>query len=104
MGLELEDIERTIGMDALQAFELLDTLTPTQLEVANLMTDGVTPREIAEKRGGSPKTIDIHRAAIKVRLRCKTSIDVCRLVILTRLGEAIAAKANGKAKKKAAKR
>jgi DNA-binding NarL/FixJ family response regulator len=43
-------------------------LTPRQREVARLVRRGMTSREIADRLGISPRTVEVHRAGIGHRL------------------------------------
>lgn len=52
-----------------EAIERLETLTPREWEVLDLMMNGKKNREIAEKLQISPKTLDIHRANTTRKLR-----------------------------------
>lgn len=45
-----------------------DLLTPRQLEILCLLSRGLSSKEIGFSLGLSPKTVDVHRAAVMVRL------------------------------------
>jgi DNA-binding CsgD family transcriptional regulator len=62
-------------------------LTPREVEVAGMMAQGKPNREIAEKLGISPKTLDIHRANLTHKLEARTSAEVANLVNLIRLAD-----------------
>ncbi len=53
-------------------------LTRRQLEVARLMAEGFTNKEIAEKLFLSPRTIDMHVSNILARLDCRTRAEAAR--------------------------
>lgn len=52
-------------MKPADAKSLMDTLSPRELDVAQLMAMGLSNRAIAEKVGISRKTLDIHRGNVK---------------------------------------
>jgi two-component system response regulator FixJ len=62
--------------------ERLTRLTPREREVMDLLVLGKTNREIAESFGLSPRTIEVHRAAIKKKLGVKSLSDLVRLALL----------------------
>lgn len=49
-----------------------ETLTPTEIQVANLIKDGKITRQIAQVMHLSPRTIDAHRHKIRQKLGLKT--------------------------------
>lgn len=55
-----------------------DQLTPRQLEILKLLAQGLSSKEIGFQLGLSPKTVDVHRAAIMKRL------DIADVASLTR--------------------
>ena len=62
---------------AIEAREPLSRLSPRQIEVLRLITDGLTSREIASKLQLSEKTVETHRSAVAQRLGIR---DVAGLV------------------------
>jgi len=62
--------------------ERLGQLTPREREVMDLLVQGKTNREIAEALGLSPRTVEVHRAAIKRKLGVKSLSDLVRLALL----------------------
>ncbi|GAB5497319.1 MAG: hypothetical protein Phyf2KO_23990 [Phycisphaerales bacterium] len=49
-------------------FGILDKLSPREIEVLALISNGLTTDKIAEQLGRSPKTIEAHRSAISRKL------------------------------------
>lgn len=49
---------------------LIEQLTPRELEVLNLLGEGLTNREIAKRLSRSATTVATHRKMIAVKLRC----------------------------------
>lgn len=53
-------------------------LTQRQLEIARLMADGLTNKEIAQKLFLSPRTVDMHVSHILARLDCRSRTEAVR--------------------------
>jgi two-component system response regulator FixJ len=66
----------------LESAERLARLTPREREVMNLLADGNANRAIADKLGLSPRTVEVHRAAIMQKLGTKALSDLVRLALL----------------------
>lgn len=79
-------ITSVLGVNPSTAEEVLANLTPRERQVAELLASGRTVRDIAAELGISPKTLDIHRAKIKVKLRARTAIDIVRFVYAEQFG------------------
>jgi DNA-binding NarL/FixJ family response regulator len=62
---------------AIEARQPLSRLSPRQIEVLRLITEGLTSREIASRLGLSEKTVETHRSAVAQRLGIR---DVAGLV------------------------
>lgn len=73
-------LEGVLGVSATKASELLGTLTDREQEVATLMATGEKNKNIAAKLGISTKTLDIHRANLKWKLKTRGPVDVARVV------------------------
>lgn len=58
------------------AVEALKELTPREAEVCRLMAFGLKNHRIAKDLGISVKTLDIHRAAVKRKLKATTAVAV----------------------------
>jgi DNA-binding NarL/FixJ family response regulator len=72
VGHAVEAVQR--GLEARQP---LSRLSPRQIEVLRLITDGLTSREIASRLSLSEKTVETHRSAVAQRLGIR---DVAGLV------------------------
>lgn len=57
-------------------FGILDKLSPREIEVLALISEGLTTDKIAEKLGRSPKTIEAHRSAISRKLGISSRIGL----------------------------
>jgi DNA-binding CsgD family transcriptional regulator len=60
-------------------------LTPRQKEVLQLIAEGHSTREIAERLGLSVKTVETHRANLMERLEIRDVPGLVRLAIRARL-------------------
>lgn len=58
-----------------------DVLTPTQLQVAILLAQGKSCREIGEIRECSAKTIDTHRHAVLSKLDLNNTVELALLAV-----------------------
>ena len=56
-------------------------LSKRELQVLLLICDGLTGKEIAQRLGISPKTVEFHRAGICKRLGLKTTAHLVRYAI-----------------------
>lgn len=63
-----------------EARALLDSLSPREAEVADLMLAGLRTREIAERLELSPRTVEMHRARLLRRLGARTSAEAVRII------------------------
>ena len=61
---------------------LLGSLTPREREVMDLVVSGRHNREIAETLGISPRTVEVHKARMMVKLRVDSVPDLVRLSLL----------------------
>ncbi len=59
----------------------IDSLTDREKEIFELIGRGLTTREIADKLGGSPRTVEVHRSKIKKKLECETAAQVVRAAV-----------------------
>ena len=66
---------------ALQVRRPINKLSPRQLEVLRLVTDGRTTREIAEQLSLSVKTVETHRGELTKRLEMKEMASLVRYAV-----------------------
>jgi len=82
-------LEALVGISHVRAAELLGTLTEREHEVASLMATGEKNKHIAAKLGISTKTLDIHRANLKWKLKTRGPVDIARVVFAEALGKIV---------------
>lgn len=82
-------LEAIVGISPERAGELLGSLTEREHEVAALMATGEKNKHIAAKLGISTKTLDIHRANLKWKLKTRGPVDVARVVFAEALGKLV---------------
>lgn len=61
--------------------ERLEALTPRQREILQLVAQGHTSKEIAERLGVSLKTVETHRAHIMERIEARELTAVVRFAV-----------------------
>jgi DNA-binding NarL/FixJ family response regulator len=65
-----------------ESVSCIESLTDRELEVLQLVAQGLAPREIAERLYLSIKTIEAHLDHVKTKLRLKSSREVFRYAIV----------------------
>lgn len=73
--------QRVKQQQRLEHAERLARLTPREREVMALLVQGESNREIAASLGLSPRTVEVHRAAIKLKLGTKSLSDLVRMAL-----------------------
>ena len=63
-----------------------ELLTPREREVLEQIVDGASNKQIGRDLGISPRTIEVHRARIMVKLGAKNAADLVRIGLLAGLG------------------
>jgi FixJ family two-component response regulator len=63
-----------------EARELLDSLSPREAEVADLMLGGLRTADMAARLGLSPRTVEMHRARLLRRLGARTSAEAVSII------------------------
>jgi DNA-binding NarL/FixJ family response regulator len=79
-------INRTVGrgLDAVGASPV-DALSDRELQVLQLMGDGLETQQIAKNLHISPKTVETYRARIKEKLNLSSGTELMRLAVQWRL-------------------
>ena len=63
----------------LQALRRMDTLTPREREVFELVVRGLLNKQVAAKLGASEKTIKVHRARVMQKMEADSLADLVRM-------------------------
>jgi len=66
----------------------LESLTPREREVLDLMTQGKQNKVIAQELGVSPRTVEIHRARVMEKMSAQSVAELVRMML--ELGHSIA--------------
>lgn len=61
-----------------EVWELLESLTPREREVMDLLIDGVPNKAIASQLGIARKTVDVHRLRIMRKMKATSVVDLVR--------------------------
>ena len=86
----LDRIQRAIAKDELLRKSLgeyarirahLESLTPREREVLDLMTQGKQNKSIAQDLGISPRTIEIHRARVLEKMNAQSVAELVRMML-----------------------
>lgn len=86
----LDRIQRAIARDAERRASLgeherirkhLDSLTPREREVLDLMTQGKQNKSIAQDLGVSPRTVEIHRARVLEKMNAHSVAELVRMML-----------------------
>jgi len=67
-----------------QALQRVKRLTPRQREVLNLVSDGLTSKEIARELKTSHRTIEVHRATMMTKLGARSLAELIQLGLMSR--------------------
>lgn len=88
--LLLERIRHAVEVDAgnrrsrheqLDLVERLQRLTPREKQVLDLVVSGQPNKQIAQELGLSPKTVEVHRANVMLKMRAKNVAHLVRMVM-----------------------
>ncbi|MEM9286666.1 MAG: helix-turn-helix transcriptional regulator, partial [Pseudomonadota bacterium] len=60
---------------------LLAELTPREREVAELLTEGLSNKEVGRSLDCSPRTVEIHRARVLKKLGVRNVAGLVRLMV-----------------------
>lgn len=86
----IDRIQRAIARDAERRKSLgehdrirrhLDSLTPREREVLDLMTQGKQNKAIAQDLGVSPRTVEIHRARVLDKMNAHSVAELVRMML-----------------------
>jgi two-component system response regulator FixJ len=84
-----EELRKSLGEHA-RIRAQLDSLTPREREVLDLMTRGLQNKAVAQELGVSPRTVEIHRARVLEKMQAQSVAELVRMTLS--LGEEAASK------------
>lgn len=76
-GRERSRLTHVQGRD--ERTRLLDALTPREREVLRLVVRGEHNREVGERLGISPRTVEVHKARVMAKLGARTLAELIRI-------------------------
>lgn len=82
--VELDAQWRTWRSEAIDILERMNSLSPREREVMDLVVDGHATKEIARLLDLSPKTVEIHRGHVMRKMRVRSSLELVKMVLLCR--------------------
>lgn len=88
--LDKKSLRSIFQIDSERASQKWGELTRREREVAEKMARGLANKEIAEKLKISPKTLDIHRSKVKLKLGAKTAAGVAVIYFAIQLSQHLA--------------
>jgi len=77
--------QRRRGAEKTEARRLLDSLTPREFEVMQLVITGMLNKQIASELGTAEKTIKVHRGRVMKKLGIASVAELVRLVETARI-------------------
>jgi len=86
-ALVLDEVQRTEQAQRAEIAARLAQLTPRELEVMKMVTDGKANKEIAGDLGISSKTVEAHRARVMEKMEAVSLAELVKMAILANLSE-----------------
>ena len=84
-AIERDREQRTVEGDVLQMRQRFGTLSPRELQVMQLVTDGKMNKQVAGDLGISEITVKIHRGAAMRKMGARTLADLVRMAEMLKL-------------------
>jgi len=78
-AIRIDSERHRARMQQVETMTRIGRLTPRERDVLNLLADGLQHREIAERLGISPRTVEVYKARMMEKLQCRTLAEVVRL-------------------------
>src|SRR5262249_49847752 len=79
-GISRDAARRAEQAARCQVSALIESLTPREREVLDLIVTGLVNKQIAFQLGTAEKTIKTHKGRVMRKLRARTAIDLVRLL------------------------
>ncbi len=83
-GLEENSRRQQQKEESAEVVERMETLTPREKEVLNMVVSGKTNKNIAADLNISRKTLDIHRSKVLQKMKAESIADLVRMVLRQR--------------------
>ncbi len=74
------------GVPSLRKQEIIEKVTPRELQILELLVNGQANKSIAFTLGISEKTVEVHRAKLMRRLQAKSFADLIRCAVEAGIG------------------
>lgn len=84
-ALDKETAARQETAEKLEFQRRYALLSPKERQVLDLVVEGQTSAEIASNLNCSPKTVEVHRSNIYMKMRCKNIAVIVRMMMLKRI-------------------
>ena len=81
LAFELDRNTRSLNAEHADFRQKLAALTVRESQITNLLIDGGANKDIARTLGISPRTVEVHRAAILKKLGAKSVTEIVRLTL-----------------------
>ncbi len=80
-ALNLDDRQRSEQAERAEVAARLAQLTPREMEVMAMVTDGKSNKEIASELGVSAKTVEAHRARVMEKMDASSLADLVKMAM-----------------------
>ncbi len=81
IALEKDELKRIKEAESAKVLSRVESLTPREKEVMDIMIQGKPSREIAEYYGISVKTVEVHRARVMEKMQAGSLPELVRMLL-----------------------
>lgn len=78
-AIRIDSERHRTRMQQVETMTRLGRLTPRERDVLDLLAEGMQHREIAERLGISPRTVEVYKARMMEKLQCRTLAEIIRI-------------------------